>query len=462
MIPSLLRAVNRLALASKNSLPIIRSATPSLCARARQLCSQSPPTESETNKSVKYVTLTEDVIKELAGGNEELTKRLKVIEFEYEVSKQEGARSPSQLTIDQWKELLSLESRSARKKYLSFLFKVEMMRLNEKQKKEERRLQRETEKQQKPDPANIEGHLEYGVGKNTISLRVYDTKIDQYHNYKIIRASLFENPLVYDLGYDENMTVQEQKNAAKQLVYAYVQNREHDHPFPMQFCNVKFDGGVIKHLHQNIPSLYQPEFPISLSPKSYLDLFPREKLVYLTPHCRNDLEEYDPENIYIVGCIVDKRVNEPLSLAKAKRENIKMARLPLDRYLSFGGGSGKSLTLNAMMSIMLEIKTHGNWELALRHVPRRKLKQPNEIEPYIKVNLKWVDRVLLCLYIFHRVARRSPRSPNGRLTMAITTCCLQTSQTRESPKLLTNRMRRHRRKRISHCCKLKQAFCIKK
>lgn len=50
-----------------------------------------------------------------------------------------------------------------------------------------------------------------------------------------------------------------------------------------------------------------------------------------------------------------------------------MARLPLDRYLQWGASSGKSLTLNQMVRIMLEMKMHGDWERALRIVPRRKL-----------------------------------------------------------------------------------------
>lgn len=50
-----------------------------------------------------------------------------------------------------------------------------------------------------------------------------------------------------------------------------------------------------------------------------------------------------------------------------------MAKLPLDRYLQWGDGSGKSLTLNQMISILLDIKNTGDWEYALRHVPRRKV-----------------------------------------------------------------------------------------
>lgn len=65
--------------------------------------------------------------------------------------------------------------------------------------------------------------------------------------------------------------------------------------------------------------------------------------------------------------------NEPLSLAKAKKEGLQMKRLPLDRYLQWGAGSGKSLTLNQMVSILLDVKTTGDWNYALRHVPRRKV-----------------------------------------------------------------------------------------
>lgn len=42
------------------------------------------------------------------------------------------------------------------------------------------------------------------------------------------------------------------------------------------------------------------------------------------------------------------------------------------RYLDWGLG-GKSLTVNQMMNILLEIKNTGDWIKALQHVPRRKL-----------------------------------------------------------------------------------------
>ncbi|KAG7208511.1 hypothetical protein KM043_014734 [Ampulex compressa] len=106
---------------------------------------------------------------------------------------------------------------------------------------------------------------------------------------------------------------------------------------------------------------------------SYLDMYDKKDLVYLTPHCRTSLTKYDPNKIYIIGAMVDKSINKPLSSAKAKQEGIKMARLPLE-LLNWGPGSGKNLTLNQVVSILLDINYTRDWRKALSHVPTRKLK----------------------------------------------------------------------------------------
>lgn len=387
---SFIKSVYRFHTASRQLVTFVNAKPAASLFPCRKFCSVENTTEQEL-KSTKHVTLTEDVIKTLTGNDPNLVKRLKLIEFEYEISKQEGERTPSQLTLEHWKELLSLSSITKRKKYLIFLFKIEMTKLNRKQKKEEEKTRRETEREAEKeavkDDSEVE-HIQYGLGKNTIFLKIYETTMDHHRNAKMLQASIFDFPVVYDLSYDQHMTPTEQKNAAKQLVLSLVANRESNHPFPMQLCNVNFNGLVMKHLLKLIPSLYNPEFPVSISPKSYLDLFPREKLVYLTPHCQNEMTHFDGDRVYIVGCLVDKGESKPHSLAKAKRENIQMAKLPLDRYLSFAGGSGKSLTLNAMISILLELKEHGDWDRALQIVPRRKLRDPeDEPDMYSKMVL---------------------------------------------------------------------------
>ena len=62
----------------------------------------------------------------------------------------------------------------------------------------------------------------------------------------------------------------------------------------------------MKAFHKHIPTVYDPEFPLNIHEKSYLDIFPKEQLVYLTPHCREQMSTYDHNAIYIIGGIVDK------------------------------------------------------------------------------------------------------------------------------------------------------------
>lgn len=76
-------------------------------------------------------------------------------------------------------------------------------------------------------------------------------------------------------------------------------------PFDLHYCN--FNDGVLKqYLKRQIPILEEPTFPLSLHKESYLDLFDKEQLVYLTPHCKETIEKYDHDAIYIIGAIVDK------------------------------------------------------------------------------------------------------------------------------------------------------------
>ena len=70
---------------------------------------------------------------------------------------------------------------------------------------------------------------------------------------------------------------------------------------------------------------------------------------------------------------------KPLTLAKAKEEKIRTAKFPLDGYLSWKAGSGKNLSINNCVNIMVDIKQTNDWEYALRTVPSRKV-----IKPYME------------------------------------------------------------------------------
>ncbi|XP_052738635.1 mitochondrial ribonuclease P protein 1 homolog isoform X2 [Bicyclus anynana] len=215
--------------------------------------------------------------------------------------------------------------------------------------------------------------LLYGIQYQSLFLRIRDSSMNMFDNYRALRSIIYGQSVVIDCSYEEHMVWRETLNAAKQMTFLFGDNRIHKDPFNLHMCNVKPNGEFMKQLRKNIPSLEEPWFPMNIHSESYLDLFPKEKLVYLTPHCREELTSFDPEAVYIVGCMVDKMNNEPLSLAKAKKDGLKMAKLPLDRYIEWAPGSKKNLNINHMIPILLDLRLTGDWEFALRHIPRRKL-----------------------------------------------------------------------------------------
>lgn len=72
-------------------------------------------------------------IESIAKGDPELEKKLKVLLLEMEVLRQENqpVPTPGFMNEEYWRELLQLNSRSSRNKYLRFLFKKEKIKEKE-------------------------------------------------------------------------------------------------------------------------------------------------------------------------------------------------------------------------------------------------------------------------------------------------------------------------------------------
>ncbi|CAH1639790.1 unnamed protein product [Spodoptera littoralis] len=314
---------------------------------------------------------TDTIVENICNGDAELEKKLRILMLEVEVMRQDGRHAPDNIKKDHWQHLLSLTSKNQRASYLQYLFKTEKSRENFKAKKEAKRLNNPVIKPE--DSKEHEDDLLYGIQHQSLFLRIRDQSINQFDNYRALQALTYGQSVVIDCSYEDYMVYKEALNAAKQLTYVFGDNRIHKEPFNLHMCNVNMGGQFMKQMRKNIPSLDEPWFPLNIHTESYLDIFPKEKLVYLTPHCREELSKFDHDAVYIIGCMVDKVNNEPLSLAKAKRDGIKMAKLPLDRYLEWAPGSKKNLNINHMVPILLDLKLTGDWEYSLRHIPRRKL-----------------------------------------------------------------------------------------
>lgn len=116
---------------------------------------------------------------------------------------------------------------------------------------------------------------------------------------------MYGQKIVVDCSYDNFMNKKEGQNAAKQLTHLFSENKYHQDPYDLHLCNVNKKSECIQQLYSYIPTIEEPDFPLTLHEESYLDIFPKNKIVYLTPHCKNDLK-YSHDDIYVIGCMVDK------------------------------------------------------------------------------------------------------------------------------------------------------------
>lgn len=213
-------------------------------------------------------------------------------------------------------------------------------------------------------------HIDYGLGRNALLVKVYRRTIMKWLNLKLHGSILLKEPdIIFDCCFDGMMTRVEQKNTAKQLKYAFSENRTSRRPFVMHLCNIKYQSQFYRDLLNEIPNIEKT--PLRLHEQDITEIIDTKRLVYLTPDSENVLHTFDSKDCYVVGGVVDKGQQKPLTLAKAKSLEIRTARFPIDKYVRFR--SHKSLTLDQVMKILVTIKQTENWKEAMKHIPSRKI-----------------------------------------------------------------------------------------
>ena len=108
--------------------------------------------------------------------------------------------------------------------------------------------------------------------------------------------------------------------------------------------------------------------------KNYTDIFPQNKLVYLSKDGTSVMKSFDPEKVYIIGGIVDKDPSLKLaSYNQAKKDKIECQRLPLDYFGKWKNGK-KDLTFTHVLHVLNYLYNNNNdWNRAFENcLPQRK------------------------------------------------------------------------------------------
>ncbi|PSC68994.1 tRNA (guanine(9)-N1)-methyltransferase [Micractinium conductrix] len=181
--------------------------------------------------------------------------------------------------------------------------------------------------------------------------------------------------VIIDLDFADLMRETEQKSICGQLAYSWHANCRAQRPLHLVLSGVQ---GKMKEILDKQVSGYR-NWQATVTEQPYVQHFAeqKEKLVYLTADSDNELEELDPEAIYIIGGIVDRNRHKLLCYNKAVEQGISHARLPIGDYMKLA--SSQVMTTNHVVEIILRWLELKDWKQAFEAViPTRKRKHEED------------------------------------------------------------------------------------
>ena len=231
---------------------------------------------------------------------------------------------------------------NTRIRFFNYLFTIEFRKEADKRRKEREGIMHQMK---------ISSQEEYPIGTlfnennqpiyrkwhNALFMRVSEKDMQAPMDWNKAQSAMFGRKIVFDLGFEHEMNLREIINLSDQITDCYALNQVKLTPFDFHFCNFPSERTkFVEALEKRMPNLRFPNTLISIETKSYLEMFPRKKLIYLSPNATQELQDWEEDEILIIGGIVDLAQSKPLTKAKAKREGIRSAKLPLDQHVSLG------------------------------------------------------------------------------------------------------------------------------
>ncbi|XP_065596713.1 tRNA methyltransferase 10 homolog B [Cyrtonyx montezumae] len=185
---------------------------------------------------------------------------------------------------------------------------------------------------------------------------------------RLLEARAAGPRLCVDLGVADRMTAKETSRLAAQIRRLYGANRQSERPFWL--CLTEFVAGSPIHRECIRMNDGFSGYLMDTTPESYLDLFPLDAIVYLTPDSENVLEDIDPKKVYVLGGLVDESIHKNLTLRRAQEQSLQTARLPIREYMVKSKNTknyhSETLAINQVFDVLSTYYKTQSWPDALK------------------------------------------------------------------------------------------------
>ncbi|KAH0999101.1 tRNA methyltransferase 10 homolog A-like [Dendroctonus ponderosae] len=183
---------------------------------------------------------------------------------------------------------------------------------------------------------------------------------------KTMEASPCQTAVCIDLSFDDLMIDKDMAKTVKQILRVYTENRRASAPMQLHLSSFKGRSKEEMERHNG----YQ-HWDIHFHESHYLDIFPRDKLVYLTSDSDNVIHNLEDDKVYIIGGLVDHNGHKGICYNKAVEEGIAHGQLPIGEY--FWMKQRKVLTINQVFEILIRVSEGKTFKEAFELIlPRRK------------------------------------------------------------------------------------------
>lgn len=161
-----------------------------------------------------------------------------------------------------------------------------------------------------------------------------EANIDLGPNRKALKKMKLERPkkstaVVIDLSFDHLMMEKDRFKVIKQILRCYSINRRSE--TPVQFHITSFGEKSKSDMSRH--NGYE-HWDIDFHEAPYLEVFPKDKIVYLTSESDNVIEQFEENTAYIIGGLVDHNKHKGLCYKIAVEQGIRHGQLPLDKYIN--------------------------------------------------------------------------------------------------------------------------------
>ena len=211
----------------------------------------------------------------------------------------------NEINLKEVQGIIKSHSLNNLKHYLDYLTQKSTKRLKDVRLKRHRALRHIYGKEFKQEKKASCNHLVYGLGENNIFLRINQKSMKRHHDWMAWREHVLGQPLVIDFSYLKHITSQKTIKSIliREAAHALKYNREAVTPFALHFTGLTEEMRSI--MTEGVHVDDDQFLPVEITDKSQLELFPREKLVYLSPDSKNDLRSFSEDDIYVIGGVAD-------------------------------------------------------------------------------------------------------------------------------------------------------------